>query len=321
MLRPVLALSVLVSSFALAGCDDDTGDEGGGGEGAGTPGAVPRVGGCDVFTTDDEWNREVSGDAVDSEMTAIFHSMAGGVSLHPDYGSGGIYGIPINVVPPNHPDVAIEFVDYPEESDPGPYPFPGPDDVRIEGGDAYSCEGDCHVLVVRQATCELFEGFACLHDGGWQCASGARWDLTANSYGQRPEGWTSADAAGLAILPGLLREEEVRFGEVRHALRFTMECTSAGYVKPATHDAATCTPGTAPPLGTRIRLRSDFDISGFSAGAQVVLTGMKRYGMILADNGSNFFFQGEANPAWNEDDIDSLKDVPSDAFEAIVPPP
>jgi len=218
----------------------------------------------------------------------------------------------------------VSFDDYADESDPGPYPFPGPNDVLIEGNNPEACDGDCHLLVVQQGACMLFEGYACEYQqDGWHCANGAKWDLKKVSYGQRTDGWTSADAAGLAIAPGILRYDEVRAGEVTHALRFTLDCTSNKYVNPATHQAVPggCDPVNGPPMGTRVRLKADFDISKLSASAQVVLQGMKKYGMILADNGSNFYFQGQANRGWTEDDIEPLKTVPASAFEVVTMPP
>jgi hypothetical protein len=170
----------------------------------------------------------------------------------------------------------------------------------------------------------LFEGYACEYrDGGWRCGNGAKWDLNEVGYGQRPDGWTSADAAGLAIAPGVLRYAEVRAGEVTHALRFTLRCTTNKYVEPASHFAVPdgCGAEDGPPMGTRVRLKADFDVSSYSESAQVVLRGMKKYGMILADNGSNFYFQGEADSGWTEDDIEPLKEVPGSAFEVVEMPP
>jgi hypothetical protein len=255
------------------------------------------------------------------------HALVGNVNLHPDYGVDGteLYGIPINVVPETQPAVGIDFYWYDHESDPGPYPLPGPLDVIIEGNNPLECDGDCHLLVLQQGTCQLFEGYACYYSAGWQCGGGARWDLTRQSYGQRQKGWTSADAAGLAITPGILRHDEVRSGEVRHALRFTVPCTSPNFVAPATHHAV---PGgcdendpNAPPMGLRVRLRADYDLSRASESARVVLRAMQRYGMILADNGSPFYFQGEAHRGWTDADIEPLKAVPASAFEVIAPPP
>jgi hypothetical protein len=303
------------------GCDS----AGRAGSGA-DPGEGPSIAGCQVFPENDVWNQDISAAPADADWTRRLHALVGNVNLHPDYGGGGgeLYGIPINVVPQTQPAVGVDFYWYDDESDPGPFPLPGPLDVIIEGNDPLQCDGDCHLLVVQQGSCQLFEGYACYYAGGWQCGGGASWDLTRVSYGQRQKGWTSADAAGLAITPGVLRYDEVRRGAVRHALRFTVPCTSPNYVAPATHYAV---PGgcsesdpNAPPMGLRVRLRADYDVSGASESARVVLRAMQRYGMILADNGSSFYFQGEANPGWTDDDIEPLKDVPASAFEVITPP-
>ncbi|MDF3067525.1 MAG: hypothetical protein K0R38_3126 [Polyangiaceae bacterium] len=275
----------------------------GGSSRGGSPPVVPgkpgEVGGCQMFPAADHWNLDVSSVAVDAAWTQKVQDLVGDARIHPDYGVDGeeLYGIPINVVPETQPLAPVTFDWYPEESDEGPYPFPGPADVIIEGNSPESCDGDCHLLVLQQGTCLLFEGYACEYRGdGWHCGNGAKWDLNELGYGQRPEGWTSADAAGLAIAPGLLRYDEVRGGEVTHALRFTLDCTTNKYVEPASHYAVPdgCDPNDGPPMGTRVRLRADYDVSGLSPSAQTVLNGMKKYGMILADNGSNFYFQGEA---------------------------
>jgi hypothetical protein len=244
-----------------------------------------------------------------------------GSHIHPDYGAG--YGIPINVVPATQKMVPIAFDAYADESDPGPYPFPEPGSARIEGGTASSCDGDCHLLVVQSGACLLYEGYACTYTNGWHCDNGAKWDLTKKSYGQRPKGWTSADAAGLPITPGLVRLDEVRAGAVNHAIRFTLGCTSPNYVAPATHEAG-CSRSSVntPPMGFRVRLsKTKFDISKLSASAQVVAKAMQTYGLILADNGSDFYFQGEDNDGWTDQDIEPLKTIPTSAFEALTPPP
>jgi hypothetical protein len=290
------------------------------------PGKPGEVGGCKMFPADDDWNLDISALAADATWTQKVQALVGARNIHPDYGVDGqdLYGIPINVVPENQPLVDVVFEDYPEESDPGPYPFPGPDDVIIEGNDPTACDGDCHLIVVQQGSCMLYEGYACEYRGdAWHCANGAKWDMNQVGYGQREAGFTSADAAGLAIAPGLLRYAEVRAGEVSHALRFTVDCTTNKYVKPGSHYAVPggCDPDDGPPMGARVRVKADFDISGYSASAQTVLKGMKKYGMILADNGSNFYFQGEANAGWTEDDIEPLKDVPASAFEVVAMPP
>ncbi|RYZ02198.1 MAG: hypothetical protein EOO73_32790 [Myxococcales bacterium] len=264
-----------------------------GGTSPGAPGEPGEVGGCKMFPAADHWNLDVSTLAVDAAWTQKVQDLVGGARIHPDYGVDGedLYGIPLNVVPETQPLSPVTFEWYPEESDEGPYPFPGPEDVVIEGNSPESCDGDCHLIVIQQGTCQLYEGYACEYQGSaWHCGNGAKWDLNELGYGQRPEGWTSADAAGLAIAPGLLRYDEVRAGEVTHALRFTLDCTTNQYVAPASHQAVPdgCDPSDGPPLGTRVRLRADYDVSGLSPSAQVVLNGMKKYGMILADNGSNF---------------------------------
>jgi hypothetical protein len=280
-----------------------------------------------VFPGGDPWNRDISGAAVDTAWTTRIHALVGNADLHPDYGVDGtdLYGIPVNLVPAGQAMAGISFDWYEDESDPGPYPFPGPDDIMIEGGTARDCDGDCHVLVVQEGTCILYEGYACSYQAdGWHCGNGAKWDLTRMSYGQRPMGWTSADAAGLPIMPGLVRYAEVRAGAINHAIRFTVECTRPNYVSPGTHYAVPgdCDPNdpNSPPMGMRVRLRADFDDSAFPPSARVVVAAMKRYGMILADNGSNFFFQGDANAGWTEDDIEPLKDIPASAFEAVAVP-
>ncbi len=300
---------------------------GGGGTGGGTAGGA-TIGGCPMFPAEDAWNQDISTEPADATWTARLQDLVGDVNIHPDYGGDAseLYGIPINVVPESQPLVDVTFDDWPEESDEGPWPLPDVGDAQIEGFSPEACDGDCHFLVVQQGVCQLFEGYACEHrNDGWHCSNGARFDLNQVGPGQRPRGWTSADAAGLAITPDILRYDEVRAGEVKHAIRFTVPCTRPNFVAPATHYAV---PGgcdgsdpNAPPMGLRVRLRADYDISGASESAQVVLTAMKRYGMILADNGSSFYFQGEANLGWTEDDIEPLKDVPASAFEVITPGP
>jgi hypothetical protein len=307
-------------SAGMAGSSGSAGTSGASGDG-------PTVGGCPMFPPDDAWNQDISQATADADWTTKLQTMVGKIKIHPDYGNDGstLYGIPVGVVPQSQPLLPVVFDWYPDESDPGPYPFPSPADAKIEGGDAMNCDGDCHLLVVQQGSCQLYEGYACHYDAGWHCGNGAHWDLTQDSYGQRPKGWTSADAAGLAIAPGVLRYDEVRAGAVNHAIRFTTACTRANFVKPATHEAvpSDCDPNdpNSPPMGLRVRLKADFDASALSASAQVVLAAMKRYGMILADNGSNFYFQGEANAGWTDDDISPLKTVPASAFEVVAVPP
>jgi hypothetical protein len=225
--------------------------------------------------------------------------------LHPDFG-GAPYGMPFDVVDGSHPTVSVDF-QYDDESDPGPYPF-GPD-TRIEGG------SDAHALMVDSSTCMLFELFAAhWHAGDPSAGSGAIFDLGSDDL--RPAGWTSADAAGLPILPGLVRYDEVEAGAIEHAIRFTVDCTTRRYVWPARHQAGV-RDRSCPPMGARFRLRAGFSLAGFSPNARVVLTAMQRYGMIVADNGSDWFFQGTTDERWTDDLLDQLKSVPASAFVAV----
>jgi hypothetical protein len=214
--------------------------------------------------------------------------------------------MPFDVVDASHDDVAIDFL-YAGESDPGPYPF-GPD-IRIEGG------SDRHALMIDADTCTLYELFDARWNGGSPTAgSGAAFDLGSNDL--RPAGWTSADAAGLPIFPGLVRHDEVQAGVIDHAIRFTVACTHHSYIWPARHRAGT-QDRRCPPMGARFRLRSGFPMSGFGPGARVILRAMKRYGMIVADNGSDWYFQGTLDPAWTNGLLDQLKTVPASAFVAV----
>ena len=295
----------------------------------GDAGSGPVVSGCEVFPANDPWNTDISAATVDATWTANLVKYATLTKTHPDFGS--TFGIPFNVVPQNQATLPITF-QIPDESDPGPYPFLGATS-KIEGGTPTSCSGDCHVLTLVQGTCSLYEGDGCLFDTGksaWTCNSGAKWDLTKLQPGQRTPGFTSADAAGLPIFPGLVRYDEVAAGAVRHAIRFTMHCTQDGYVTPASHQAVPnqCPKGISqsdlraeyPPMGTRIRLKSDYDTTAMSAQAKIVAAAMKTYGLILADNGSDYYFQGDPNPGWDDDQLNDLKTIPDDAFEVLTMP-
>jgi hypothetical protein len=202
----------------------------------------------------------------------------------------------------------VSFSPYGSESDPGPYPIPL--SAPVEAG------SDRHVLALQQGTCLLYELFgASAGSRGWTAASGARFDLRSN--GLRPDGWTSADAAGLPILPGLVRYDEVAAGRITHAIRVTFSSTYAGYIHPATHFASSNTDPALPPMGLRLRLRADFDLTPYTGAARVILVAMQHYGLIVADNGSNWFFQGATDPRWDDNDLDQLKSVPGSAFEAV----
>jgi len=274
---------------------------------AGSSGS-PAIHGCAVFPADNPWNRDVSGDPVDPRSDAYIAAMSGGSRfLHPDFGSDPTYGIPWTTVSGSQPLVPMSFV-YADESDPGPYPFPH--DAPIEAG------GDRHVLVLDRDRCRLYETFDSRYVGpGWSCGSGAVFDLASNAL--RPDGWTSADAAGLPILPGLVRRDEVLSGQIRHALRFTVQRTQRAYAHPATHFASSHTDPDLPPMGLRVRLKAGYDLGRFHGGSRVILEGLKRYGMFVADNGGDWFITGETNTAWDDDDLDQLRSVPASSFEVV----
>ena len=309
-------------SSGAAGASGAAGSTGAAGAGTG-PGGEPTLGGCSIFPPTDVWNTDVSGLSVNATWTTRLQTLVGSVKVHPDFGTSD--GIPVNVVPASQPAVPIVFDDYPDESDPGPYPFPAPASIMIEGDMVDDCTGDCHVLVVQQGACMLYEGYGCSYmNGAYHCANGAKWDLKKVSEGQRPVGWTSADAAGLAIMPGILRHAEAMAGPLQHAVRFTLDCTQDKYVAPATHDAVPsnkiCDPNNPnpmmPPMGLRVRLMASYPVAGDPI-IQNIMRGLQKYGMILADNGSNFFFQGDPDPGWTDDILDQLKAIPASAFEVV----
>jgi hypothetical protein len=276
---------------------------------------VPNVGGCQVFPSNNAWNQNVSKLPVRSDSATLVRRISatgGRTMLHADFGGGGAYGIPFKVVPATQPRVPIHYTAYGDESDPGPFPIPS--NAPVEGGS--SSTGDRHVLVVQQSTCHLFELYdAHWRGSGWDAASGANWNLASNQL--RPLGWTSADAAGLPILPGLARYGEVRNGAINHALRFTVAKTQRGYILPATHYASSSTDATLPPMGLRLRLNASYDLSRFHGQALVILRALKQYGMIVADNGGSWFISGAADSRWNDDDLNQLKTVPGSAFQAV----
>ncbi len=280
-----------------------------------TSGAAPVIGGCQVFPSSNAWNQDVSGlpvHANSANYMARIAALGGNQKLHADFGSNPAYGIPYVIVPSTQPMVPITFTAYGDESDPGPYPIPA--NAPIEGG--ASSTGDRHVLVLQQGTCKLYELYRAFPNGaGWNADSGAKWDLVTGAL--RPAGWTSADAAGLPILPGLVRYDEVKSGKITHALRFTVSQTQRGYILPATHWASSSTDPNLLPMGARLRLRADFDLSGYTGDARVILEALKKYGMIVADNGSNYFITGATDSRWNDTDLNQLKTVPGSAFEVV----
>ena len=266
-------------------------------------------GSCAVFPADNPWNRDVSHDPLDSgSQNYINYIMKSAQHLHADFGSNLEWGFPYVVVPPTQAMVPITFTAYGSESDPGPYPIPL--DAPKEGG------SDQHVLDIRTGECKLYELYYAQQKGaGWDADSGAVFDLNANSL--RPEGWTSADAAGLPIFPGLVRYDEVAAGEIHHALRFTVKTSQKAYIHPATHWASSITDPAAPPMGLRLRLKAGYDTSWIHGQALVVAQALKKYGMIVADNGSSWFISGARDSRWNNEDLDQLKQVPGTAFEVV----
>ena len=272
----------------------------------------PHIDGCPIFPGSHAWNQPIAAlplNPLSDQIINKIQTMGGGTKVHPDVGS--TFGIPFVVVPGDQPLVPIVYDAYGDESDPGPFPIPL--DAPIEGGGG---GGDSHVLVLQQQTCQLFELFVGRQIGaGWTAASGAKFDLFTGA--PRPIGWTSADAAGLPILPGLVRYDEVAAGLIDHAIRVTFSHTQKGFIFPASHFASSDTDPTLPAMGMRFRLSASFDINSFTGQAKVIATAMQQYGLIVADNGSNWFFQGAPDPRWNDDELNQLKNIPGTAFEVV----
>jgi len=292
---------------------------GGGPTGGGGPGLGPNASleGRRPFPADNPWNTSVDQDPVDPSSDTLIAGIGLTRGLHPDFGAnydGGPFGIPYIVVGGTTPGVGVTF-DYADESDPGPYPIPA--DAPIEGGAAAG--GDRHVLVIDRDHWKLYELFAAYPVAGsanWTAGSGAIFDLGSDAL--RPSGWTSADAAGLPIFPGLVRYDEVvEQGAILHALRFTVSHTRHGYVYPARHYASSDTSPLVPPMGMRVRLKASYDISGYPASARVILQALKTYGMIVADNGSDWFISGAPDARWNDAELNTLKQVQGSNFEVV----
>ncbi len=280
-----------------------------------TAAGVP-VGGCELFPSNNYWYADVSDLPVHPRSAQYVASTGLSRTVHADFGSGLWEGAPIGIpfvsVGAGQPEVPIAF-DYDGESDPGPYPIPP--GVPIEGG--ASSDGDRHVIVVDSGDCRLYEVFAAYPSGsgGWDAGSGAVWDLRSNAL--RPDGWTSADAAGLPILPALVRYDEVAAGHIDHALRLTVPRTQRAYVWPARHFASSSTDPNLPPMGAWVRLRSDIDISGFPPQARVILEALKEHGAIVADNGSSWYLTGAPDDRWDNDDLHRLGDIDGSMFEFV----
>ena len=268
-----------------------------------------------IFPADNPWNKDISAEAIDPNSAKIVASIGSDKSLHPDFGTP--YGIPYMVVSGKQPRVPVVFTAYGDESDPGPYPIPL--DAPIEGGSDAPRNSDRHVLVLDRDNWKLYELFNAFPDARnkrWRAAGAAIFDLNSNKL--RPAGWTSSDAAGLPILPGLVRYDEVmEQGELTHAVRFTVTRSRRAYVPPATHYAARRNDPNLPPMGMRVRLKASYDLSGFPPVAQTILKGLKKYGMIVADNGGDWFVTGAPDPRWNDQEIDTLKRVHGRDFEVV----
>ncbi len=282
-----------------------------------TTGQGASLGGFVPFPSDNLWNTGISSSPVDPNSAAIINFIGPSIGIHPDFGAGeydGSYmGIPYTVVDSTQPMIPIDYQAYGSESDPGPMPIPL--NAPIEGYPNPG-SGDRHVLVLDKANCFLYELYSSYpQSSSWNADSGAVWDLLADE--QRPYTWTSADAAGLPIFVGLVRYDEVAAGAINHAIRFTLPSTSAGFTPPASHWAATSTNTYAPPMGTRLRLKASFDVSGYSASNQVILTAMKKYGLILADNGSAMYITGTPDDRWNNDDLHLLNGATAGDFDVI----
>ena len=311
---PALAGLLRLGLIALLGCSpgspsgglDPDPDPGGSGLNA----ALPQL-----FPASNPWNQPVDTAEIDPNSDAIVNLIGTGKSFHPDFGAdwnGGPFGIPYLVVPGSQPRVAVSF-DYDDESDPGPYPIPS--NAPIEGG--VSSSGDRHVLIVDRGAWKLYELFSAYPrpDGSWHAGSGAVFDLSSNAL--RPAGWTSADAAGLPILPGLVRYDEVAAGNIAHALRFTVSHTQRAYIAPARHWASSDVDPLRPPMGMRVRLKASFNISSYPAPVQVILRALKQYGMIVADNGSDWYLSGVADARWNDGELNTLKQLRGSDFEVV----
>src|SRR5436309_7017502 len=281
------------------------------GQGTNLNGFVP-------FPSSNLWNTDISAALVDPNSSNYINYIGSSVTLHPDFGAGTYHnqsiGIPYQIVPGTQAKVPIIYGLYPDESDPGPMPIPS--NALIEGYPKPG-NGDRHVLVLEKDGCWLYELYKSYlqKNGSWKADSAAVWDMTINE--QRPYTWTSADAAGLPIFPGLVRYDEMAAGLINHCIRCTAPTTQRAVILPATHWASTTTDPNAPPMGVRLRLKATFNIAGFPADDQVILTALKKYGIILADNGSAMFISGAPDNRWNNANLDLLKTVKASDFEAV----
>lgn len=294
-------------------------------------GPYPDLGSCTVFPdppaslsprapalgTEAAWNQNIAKAprARDSAKVIAYIDSHGGTAIHPDFGSPRAYGFPYAVVGEGAAEVQIHYTAYGSESSPGPFPIPT--NAPVEGG--ARSDGDRHVLVVDKATCKLFELYRAFPKARpkphWDADSGVDWDL--RSAALRPDGWTSADAAGLPIFPGLVRYDEAAAGQVDHAIRVTMDTVRDAYVHPASHCAGSTDDRAAPPMGLRLRLKAGYPLGGMGTAARAIAVAMKEYGLIVADNGSNWFISGTSDRRWDDEELDALKAIPGSAFEVV----
>jgi hypothetical protein len=281
-----------------------------------SPSASPSAAaGCSILPPDNVWHADVSRLPVLAQSSAYVASIGAAKPVHPDFGAGRIdgapFGIPVTTIRPDQARVPVRF-EYAGESDPGPYPIPP--NAQIEGGP--NADGDRHVILYDPAGCKLYELYDAHPQGtGWAAGSGAVYDLRSNRL--RRAGATSADAAGLPILPGLVRYEEVKAGHIDHAIRLTAPQTRNAYLWPARHAASTRTDANLPPMGLRLRLKASVDVSRLPGPARVVAEALKRYGAILADNGSAWYLSGTQDDRWDNDALNALKSLRGDQFEAV----
>ncbi len=267
--------------------------------------------------TEAAWNQDISRAPRDPHSAAYisYIDSHGGTFLHPDFGSPRAYGFPYAVVGAGQRKLPVHYTAFGDESDPGPFPVPG--NAPVEGG--RRSDGDRHVLVVDHDSCKLYELYRAFYVAKpkphWNADSGTEWDLRSPAL--RPDGWTSADAAGLPIFPGLVRYDEAAAGKVEHAIRVTFESTRNAWVHPASHCAGDTASPSAPPMGLRLRLKSSYGLGHFSGPARAIAEAMKRYGLIVADNGSNWYISGSSDKRWDDENLDQLKRIPGSAFEVV----
>jgi hypothetical protein len=323
---------VLFVGLGLLGCGDSNGGAGGAGgneeTGPSGPGSGPSgpsgsggggsIESCTVFPADNPWNQDISALPVHPDSDAFIDSIGRDTGMHADFGTeweGAPIGIPFVTVTSSQAKVPIDFVAYGDESDPGPYPIPP--DAPVEGGP--DGDGDRHVLAIDTDACVLYELYRAFPQSGgssWEADSGAVFDLKTNDH--HPEQWTSADAAGLPIFPGLARYDEVvEDGVVPHALRFTVSQSQAGYIFPARHYASSDSDPSLPPMGLRVRMKASHDCSSYSNEVQVLCTAFKKYGLIVADNGSDWYVSGAPDPRWDDEALGDIANITGDAFEVV----